>query len=150
VLGLFILPYWIRRFGHWGTLRLTLVALLSCFLVVSPFVCWNTNEFMRVTLLSLEPFSTEEIAGRFSLRPLLASAFSQAPEVFLPVAVAAVMAVNWYRSPGSSRVAAATALGYCFVLLLMHRSFSHYYLPVIAMVLSIPYPEGTSQRSELG
>ena len=147
--GLFVLPYWIRQFGRRDALRFTLVSLVTCLVFISPFVIWNAPEFFRVTLLSLEPFTDNQLAGRFSLRPLVAGLFPRAPEVLLAVTIIGVMGLNGRRSKNANNVAAATCLGYCIVLLLLHRTFTHYYLPVIGMILSIPFEnERVSEPTE--
>jgi hypothetical protein len=141
VLGLFTLPFWVQRFGLRSSFRLTGIALFTCFLVISPFVVWNANEFFRVTLLSLNAFSTAQLAGRFSLRPLTEGLFPHASEMFFAAAIAVVIAINYFRRMNGSQAATIVALGYCIFLFCLHRTFSHYFLPVIAMILSIPYHE---------
>jgi hypothetical protein len=141
VLGLFTLPFWVRRYGLRSALRFTGIALLTCFVIISPFVVWNAKEFFRVTLLSLNAFSTAQLAGRFSLRPFLEGLSPHASEMFLAAAIAVVIAINYSRRINRSRAAATVTLGYCLFLFGLHRTFSHYFLPVIAMILSIPYYE---------
>jgi hypothetical protein len=141
VLGLFVLPFWVQQFGLRRACRFTGIALLTCFIIISPFVLWNAKEFFRVTLLSLNAFSTAQLAGRFSLRPLTESLFPHAAEAFLVGAITVVIAINYSRRMNGTQAAAIVALGYCIFLFCLHRTFSHYYLPVIAMIFSIPYRE---------
>src|SRR5262249_36411598 len=50
VFGLFVLPYWIRKFGLWRAALFTVLSLLVCAAAISPFVLWDAREFFRVTL----------------------------------------------------------------------------------------------------
>jgi hypothetical protein len=146
VLGFFTLPFWVRQFGFRSAFRLTGIALSTCLLAISPFVVWNAKEFFRVTMLSLNAFTTAQLAGRFSLRPLMEGLFPYAPEVFLVTAIAVVIAINYSWRMNATQAAAIIALGYCIFLFCLHRTFSHYYLPVIAMILSIPYQDESGPR----
>ncbi len=146
VFGLFILPFWIREFSFVQALRLTWVALITCALIICPFVIWNAGEFFRVTLLSLTAFNTDQLAGRFSFRPLVDGFFPHSADVLLVTIIMFVMAIVYCRRMNGSHLAVVVALGYCGVLLLLHRTFSHYFLPVIAMILSIPHQENDAPK----
>ena len=138
ILGLFVLPFWVRRYGPRRTVRMTLIALTTCMVFIGPFVLWNAREFFRVTLLSLEPFSASLLAGRFSLRPLVEGAFPHASLWLVGLTILVVWVLNWMQDD-RVRIAATTAIGYCVFLLLLHRSFAHYYLPVMAMIVCLNY-----------
>jgi hypothetical protein len=142
--GLFIFPFWARRFGLRNAGRWTLIALATCLLLIAPFVVWNGKEFFRVTLLALEPFPVSHLAGQFSMRPLVENLFPHAAACLLVLTFVVVGALNWTQS-NRSLVAATTAVGYGVFLLLLHRTFSHYYLPVMAMVVCLNY-ENSADR----
>lgn len=138
-LGLFLFPFWGRWFGPMKAFRLTAKALILCLLIISPFLLWNAPEFFRVSLLSLKPFTPDQMAGTFSLRPVL-DGLSPWVAPFLLVLTFAVVATFGFTWRGSKTEASVViTLGYCVVLLLLHRSFSHYFLPVIAMILAAPH-----------
>ena len=117
---------------------MTLIALSTCLVFIAPFVLWNAKEFFRVTLLSLEPFPSSFLAGRFSMRPLVEGVFPHAPLWLIGLTIVVVGALNWIQVD-RARVAATTAIGYCVFLMLLHRTFTHYYLPVMAMVACLNY-----------
>lgn len=139
-LGLFLFPFWVRWFGLPRALRLAAMALGICLLVISPFLLWDAPEFVRVSLLSLRPFTADQIAGTFSLRPLLVGMTPLATPILLALTLAAVAAVASVGRASRAEAASILALAYCVVLLLLHRSFTHYFLPVMAMILAIPHP----------
>lgn len=93
------------------------------------------------SLLSLEPFQASPLAGRFSLRPVVEGAFPHASPWLVGQTILVVGALNWMQVD-RARIA-TTAIGYCVFLLLLHRSFSHYHLPVMAMVVCLNYEPPT-------
>lgn len=137
--GLSLFPFWGRWFGPLKALRLTAIALVVCLLIISPFLSWNAPEFFRVSLLSLKPFTPDQIAGTFSLRPVLDGLLPWGAPFLLALtfAVVGTLGVTWRGSKTEASV--VITLGYCVALLLLHRSFSHYFLPVIAMILVAPH-----------
>jgi hypothetical protein len=127
-------------------LRLTATALGTCLLIICPFLLWNAREFFRVSLLSLKPFTADQMAGTFSLRPLLDGLSPWAAPLLLALTFAAVVTVGSVGRGSKTDAAVVITLGYCVVLLLLHRSFSHYFLPVIAMILVAPHPGCISEH----
>jgi len=147
IFGPFVLPFWIRRYGVRRASLLTLASLSTCLAVLAPFLVWNPKEFIRVTLLALAPFPVSFLAGHFSMRPLLEGMFPHAVAWAAALTVAVVVGLNAVQSD-RSRVAATIAVGYCVVLMLLHRTFSHYYLPVIAMIVCVNYEPPATSRAE--
>lgn len=143
IFGPFVLPFWIRRYGPRRAARMTLIAASTCLAFIAPFVLWNAKEFFRVTLLSLKPFPASFLAGQFSIRPLVEGAFPNASLVLIGLTVVVVGVLNWFQVD-RARIAATTAIGYCVFLLLLHRTFTHYYLPVMAMVVCLNYETSES------
>jgi hypothetical protein len=108
-------------------------------LIICPFLLWNAGDFFRVSLLSLKPLTADQMAGTFSLRPLLDGLSPFAAPLLLTLTFAAVVALGFAGRGSKTDAAVVITLGYCAALLLLHRSFSHYFLPVIAMVLVAPH-----------
>jgi hypothetical protein len=138
-LAVFLFPHWVRRFGWRGAAKLTGLSVLACLPLVGPFLVWDAGEFFRVSLLSLEPFPPELLLGRFTLRPAVDLLHPQAAAALLGLVVLGAVLLNARRRATPTAVAVTLALGYCLVLLLLHRTFTHYFLPVVAMVVSVPY-----------
>lgn len=138
IFGPFVLPFWIRRYGAKRAAALTTTSLATCLAVLAPFLVWSPGEFVRVTLLALEPFPVSFLSGQFSLRPMVEGLFPHAVACLMGLTVLAVIALNAVQAD-RGRVAATIAVGYGVVLMLLHRTFSHYYLPVIAMIVCVNY-----------
>jgi hypothetical protein len=147
IFGPFVLPFWIRRFGPRRAAVLTLASLSTCLVFLAPFLIWNPREFVRVTLLALAPFPVSFLAGHFSMRPLVEGLFPHAVACAAALTVAVVIGLNAVHSD-RRRVAATIAVGYCVVLMLLHRTFSHYYLPVIAMIVCVDYEAPATAEDE--
>ena len=117
------------------------MALGICLVIISPFLFWNPNEFIRVSLLSLTPFDAATLAGRFTWRPMFGAIHPQFPTVLMLVAAVAAIVFNAGRNRSRVAALAAANLAYCAILLLLHRTFSHYFLP--SMALALLYPRRT-------
>ena len=94
----------------------------------------------------MKPFTADRMAGTFSLRPLLDGLSPWAAPFLLALTFAVVMTVGFVGRGSKTDAAVIITLGYCVALLLLHRSFSHYFLPVIAMILVIPHPGCISEH----
>jgi hypothetical protein len=126
------LRWWAER-GTKAALRQVAVAAFCCAVFVLPFVVWDPPSFLSAAF-GLRPFAPEELAGRFSLRlPLERVVPGTAGVVALAVAIAAA-AASLGRNEGASIVVYG-AIAYVVFLLMLHRTFSHYFLPPVAAVL---------------
>jgi len=148
VFGLALFPFWGRWFGPKKALQLAATALTICMLVISPFLLWNAPEFFRVTLLSLKPFTPDQMAGTFSWRPLVDYLSPWGTPLLLTLAFAFVVRRGFTWQGSKAEASVVIALSYCAVLLLLHRSFSHYFLPVIAMILVTPHSSCVHQGKD--
>ena len=99
-------------------LRLTATALGICLLIICPFLFWNAREFFRVSSLSLKPFTADQLAGTFSLRPLLRQPSRWAAPFLLALTFAVVMTVGFIGRGGKTDAVVIITLGYCVALLL--------------------------------
>jgi hypothetical protein len=138
VFGLLVAPYWIRKYGLMRFFKLTGMSLATCLVLIAPFLFWNPGEFLRVSMMSLKVFTPAQFAGTFTLRPLLAGVFPVLPTVLFAAIIGGGMLLVWLKGDSPSRVVAVIVVGYCLLLVLLHRSFTHYYLPVIAMAAVCP------------
>ena len=134
ILGLLILPFWVRRFGLTRSGLFAAAALGWCLLLLSPFLIWNAAEFFRVSLFSLVPFESAQFWGRFTLVPLISQVHPHAPWFLFFATILCTMLVS-ARCRTYQGFLAVSGLGLFVLLVLLHRTFSHYYLPAIALVL---------------
>ncbi len=148
VYGLLLAPYWLQRYGWKVAIGQTALATGICFVFVGPFLCWNADEFLRVTLLSLTPFDSAAFAGRFSWRPLLQSLHQYTPTLAILAVTAATAALNVWKIRSSHTAWIAANLAYCATLLLLHRTFSHYFLPIMAVIALVPSLRSVNQADE--
>ena len=134
IFGLFIFPFWMRRFGLGRAASFATIALGFCLLLLSPFLVWNLSEFFRVTMLSVKQFEPTAFWGRFTLVPLISQVHHDAPKLMVALTIACAMLVA-ARCRTSRGFLALSGLGLFVVLTLLHRTFSHYYLPAISLIL---------------
>jgi len=136
VLGFVLGGYWLGRFGAVKGAKLAGVALFTCALIVTPFILSNPKGFIDVAFISQVPFRDSQFPGRFTLLP--------AATILVPVHTTSVFigctfilgAWLGYRAKTAGAVAGAMAVAYCLALMFLHRTFSHYFLPVIALATS--------------
>ena len=102
--------------------------------MLSPFLIWNAAEFFRVTIFSLVPFESAQFWGRFTLVPLISQVHPHAPWFLFFATILCTMLVS-ARCRTYQGFLAVSGLGLFVLLALLHRTFSHYYLPAIALVL---------------
>jgi hypothetical protein len=142
LLGFFLGAFWWNRHGWRSAAVLTGVSLATFLLVISPFLLWEPRQFVEVTVFSQfnNPITPDLQPGRFTLVPLVADLFPAAPLVIALGCTALLVLWVLFRARRAESVVAAAAAGYCLALFLLPRGFSHYFLPVIALVLSCPHP----------
>ena len=146
--GPILLGHWIGRLGMRRALGLSAVSMSVFGAMIAPFFLWHPAAFLRVALLNREPFPPELMAGRLTLQPI-ASAVIPHAEFWLSLASIAVACWAARRTRHPEVVVASMALGLCGALLFQPVSFSHYFLPVLALVATAPVPLGrrTTDRS---
>jgi hypothetical protein len=134
VLAVCVGAYWIRRYGLTRAARLALLSLVPFLVLVVPFILWDPTRFFDATI-GLQPFPPELFVGRMTLRPLVAAISPAAPALVTLLGVAAAV---WYahRHGSGATTMAAAGLASAVLFLLLHRTFTHYYLPAMAMVLT--------------
>jgi hypothetical protein len=134
VLAPFVGALWLRERGAVAAIRLTALSIAVPAVTVLPFFVWEPGNFIEATT-GMATFDGERFAGRFSLRPLLDGVASWAPlSAMLLAGVSALAVARRLRDRRDWLPVAGIA--YCVVLLLLHRSFSHYFLPVLVLVLA--------------
>jgi len=132
-------PFWLNQHGWKATCRLTGLALIPFLVFVSPFLLWDAPQFIHATMTGLKPFDATAFAGHFTLLPLVAERIPHASHVFI-VGATFLGAGIAYRRKTPEAVVILTAVVYCVVLLFLHRIFSHYFLPVLALITTCSLP----------
>ena len=89
------------------------------------------------------------MSGRFTLLPFFSGIVPHASLTLTLIAVV-IAAVCAMRARRPEAVVAAMALGLCGTLLFQPVSFSHYFLPVIALMATAPLPLGGLGRDTPG
>ncbi|HTN77816.1 MAG TPA: hypothetical protein VL096_21305, partial [Pirellulaceae bacterium] len=136
--GVCIGPWWWRNFGLRSAIMATIVSLIVCLAWVGPFLAWDSREFCRVTLESLDAIPDSQLAGRVTLRPLLVSMHPRLPLALALSAMGGVALLNVRYRLSRRAIVVALALAFYVVLILLHRTFTHYYLPVFALLALSP------------
>jgi hypothetical protein len=132
--GLCVGPWWWRQWGLRRAIVGTVLSLIVCLAWTAPFLLWDGREFLRVTLASLDPMTDAEMAGRLTLRPLLADIHPKLPLLLALATIGSAMLLHVRYRLTRAALVASLALALFLVLALLHRSFTHYYLPVLALM----------------
>lgn len=149
IFGFPLAAYWLRRYGVRTALLSGATSFLSFFLILSPFLVWNAKKFVWVTAFSLDPFTSEHLAGRFTLVPLISIMGPTA----VPMAIVVIVSIGSllaYRTTRPESVAIIIGLSYCLTLFFFPRNMSWYFLPSIAMIAACPIGRRPVEDSGVG
>jgi hypothetical protein len=139
--GPILFAHWLARHGPRRAVGLAVRSMVVFLALLAPFLIWNPNQFFEVTFLSRGAFPPDVMSGRFTLLPFFSGIVPHASLTLTLIAVF-VAAVCAMRARRPEAVVTAMALGLCGTLLFQPVSFSHYFLPVIALMATAPLPLG--------
>jgi hypothetical protein len=136
-----VFAWWLGRFGLRRALAFSAVSAVVFLAIIAPFLAWNPAEFARIAFDRRGALPLSLMAGRFTLYPLIAGYSMVLTGLFL---VAGILAARRARRPESVLATIAITLG--AAMLVQPVSFTHYFLPVMALAalatgaLPVPVP----------
>jgi hypothetical protein len=139
--GPILFGHWLGRYAPRRAFGLAGLSVAVFVAQIAPFLLWKPGPFLEVAFLNRRALPPEFMSGRFTLLPLV-SGIGPHAGVVLSLVVLFVAVAYAMRAQGPETVVAAMAMGLCGTLLLQPVSFSHYFLPVIALVAAAPMPIG--------
>jgi hypothetical protein len=123
-----VFVWWLGRFGLRRALGLSAVAAVVFLTIIAPFLAWNPAEFLRIAFDRRGALPSSLMSGRFTLYPMIGG---HSLSITLLILIAGMLTAGRARRPET--VVAAIAVTLCAAMLAQPVSFTHYFLPVMAL-----------------
>jgi hypothetical protein len=123
-----VFVWWLGRFGLRRALAFSAVAAVVFLAIIAPFLAWNPGQFVRIAFERRGALPLSLMSGRFTLYPLIAGYSTALTVSFL---IAGMLTVRRAQRPEA--VIATIAVTLCAAMLVQPVSFTHYFLPVMAL-----------------
>jgi hypothetical protein len=128
--------WWIATDRRRGLGAMALCALIFV-AIIAPFLIWNPEQFLRVAYLVRPGVRAAVLQGALTMWPWLAAGGKSAGTASSAAVVMLACAAAWRVRSGSQLLPVlAVTLG--AALLVQPASFTHYFLPAIALATMIP------------
>jgi hypothetical protein len=123
-----VFGWWIGQHGIKRALGLGVVSAVVFLAILAPFLAWNPSQFLRIAFDRRGSLPASVLAGRFTLFPLIRGS---SPLLTLVILVAGMLVARHAKHPAT--VVATIAVALCAAMLVQPVSFTHYFLPVMAL-----------------